>query len=94
MKTSKTLITLALAAMSLTFAAGVAQAQDMADMKFSEIASTKMMDTNKDGNVSRAEFLDTMGKMWDAKAKKMGVKKNMMTSIEFDEIAKYMKAGG
>lgn len=79
----------AAAALALT-----AHAETMDDMRFGDIVTVKMMDMNKDGMVSRAEFLEMMGKVWDMKAKKMGVKGNRMTSAEFDEIAKYLRAGG
>ncbi|MBI5717076.1 MAG: hypothetical protein HZC37_05235 [Burkholderiales bacterium] len=85
----------ALAALStaLIFAAPLAQAETIDDMRFGDIVTTKMMDTNNDGMVSKAEFLAMMGKVWDAKAKKMGVKGDRMKSIEFDEVAKYLRAG-
>lgn len=73
--------------------ATLARAETMDDMRFGDLMTTKMMDKDHDGMISRAEFLDMMGKMWDAKAKKMGVKGNKMTLAEFDEILKYMKAG-
>jgi hypothetical protein len=53
-----------------------------------------MMDKNKDGMVSKAEFLEMMGQLYDAKAKKMGSKGGVMNSVEFDEFAKYLRAGG
>ena len=88
----RTLISLA-AALLLAGTAG-ARAETMDDMRFGDLMTPKMMDTNKDGMVSRAEFLDMMGRMWDAKAKKMKVKDGKMSMSEWDEIARYMKAGG
>ena len=91
-----TTIRLALAAMAATFtlAAPMARAETMDDMRFGDVATVKMMDKNKDSMVSKAEFLEMMGKLYDAKAKKMGSKGGVMTSIEFDEFAKYLRAGG
>jgi Ca2+-binding EF-hand superfamily protein len=79
---------------ALLAAAGAARAETMDDMKFGDIVSMKMMDKNKDGMVSKGEFLDMMGQVWDAKAKKMGVKGDKMTATEFEEVAKYLRAGG
>ena len=93
MKTLKTLSAIALAT-SMLAATGVARAENMDDMRFGDLMAAKMMDKNKDGMISKAEFMDMMGKMWDAKAKKMGIKGGKMTISEFDEILKYMRAGG
>ena len=90
---SKTLVTL-FATAALFAAAGAARAETMEDMRFGDVVTVKMMDMNKDGMVSKAEFIEMMGKVWDAKAKKMGVKGDKMTSVEFDEVAKYLRAGG
>lgn len=91
-----TTIRFALAALaaSMALAAPIARAETMDDMRFGDIATVKMMDKNKDGMVSKAEFLEMMGKLYDAKAKKMGSKGGVMSSVEFDEFAKYLRAGG
>ena len=92
MKTQSILTTIALAAL-LAAGTTAARAETMDDMRFGDLMTTKMMDKDKDGMVSRAEFIDMMGKMWDAKAKKMGVKHDKMSLAEFDEVLKYMRAG-
>ena len=91
----KTTRCFALAALTTALLASVplVRAETMDDMKFGDIMTPKMMDTNKDGMVSRQEFLDMMGKMWDAKAKKMNVKGGKMTMTEWNEVAMYLKAG-
>lgn len=61
---------------------------------FTEIMSMKMMDKNKDGMVSKKEFLDMMAMSWDMNARKMGVKGDKMTRAQFDEVLMYLKAGG
>lgn len=86
-------LVLAALSTSLALAAPLARAETMEDMRFGDIATVKMMDKNKDGMVSKAEFLEMMGKLYDAKAKKMGSKGGVMNSIEFDEFAKYLRAG-
>jgi hypothetical protein len=78
---------------AFTLAAPRARAETMDDMRFGDIATVKMMDKNKDGMVSKAEFLEMMGKLYDAKAKKMGSKGGVMSSVEFDEFVKYLRAG-
>jgi hypothetical protein len=88
----KTLVTL-FATAALFANAGAARAETMDDMRFGDVVTVKMMDKNQDGMVSKAEFIEMMGKVWEAKAKKMGVKGDKMTSVEFDEFAKYLRAG-
>jgi hypothetical protein len=58
-----------------------------------EIMSMKMIDKNKDGMVSKKEFLDMMTMAWDMNATKMGVKGDM-TGDQFKQILMYLKAGG
>ena len=73
------------------FAAGPTNAEFY---PFSEIMSMKMIDKNKDGMVSKKEFMDMMTMAWEMNAKKMGVKGDMMTDAQFKEILMYLKAGG
>lgn len=82
-----------LAAALLLAATPLARAETMDDMRFGDLMAPKMIDSNKDGMVSRAEFVDMMGKMFDAKAKKMGVKNGKMSMAEFNEVLMYLKAG-
>jgi len=91
--TTATRFTLAALGVALAVAAPLARAETMDDMRFGDIATVKMMDKNKDGMVSKAEFLEMMGKLYDAKAKKMGSKNGVMNSAEFDEFTKYLRAG-
>lgn len=51
-----------------------------------EMMSAKMMDTNKDGMVSKAEFLAMAGKVYDMKAKEMSAKGGMMTPAQYQEM--------
>jgi len=56
---------------------------------------TMTMDANKDGMVSKKEFLDRMAKIWDMKAKKMNLKDDKMAPDIFEQqILMYLKAGG
>lgn len=96
MKSTSIARTLALAAaLATTAGSALAQAPTNAEYyAFKEIMSMRMMDKDKDGMVSRAEYMDMMGKAWDMNAAKMGVKGDRMTSQQFQEILMYMRAGG
>ena len=74
-----------------SFAAGPTNAEFY---PFAEIMSMKMMDKNKDGMVSKKEFLDMMSMAWDMNAKKMNVKGDKMSEADFKEVLMYLKAGG
>lgn len=52
----------------------------------------KMADKNKDGMISRQEFLDQMGRIWDKKHAEMmkadkSMKAGMMTMAQFKQFA-------
>ena len=51
------------------------------------------MDKDKDGMVSKKEFMDMMSAVWDEKAKKLGVKFDRMSAEDFRQIVLYLKAG-
>ena len=95
MKSKQTAAGLALALSALAsgnaFAAGPTNAEYY---PFAEIMSMKMMDKNKDGMVSKKEFLDMMSMAWDMNAKKMGAKGDMLNAQQFNEVLMYLKAGG
>lgn len=87
--------TFVLAASVLGAGSAFAQAPANAEyFPFSEIMSMKMMDKNKDGMVSKKEFMDMMAMAWDMNAKKMAVKGEKMSADQFKEILMYLKAGG
>jgi hypothetical protein len=73
------------------FAAGPTNAEYY---PFPEIMSMKMIDKNKDGMVSKKEFMDMMTMAWEMNAKKMGVKGDVMTEAQLKEILMYLNAGG
>ena len=84
-------IAAAFAASAPAFAAGPASAEYY---PFAEIMSMKMIDKNKDGMVSKKEFMDMMTMAWEMNAKKMGAKADMMSDAQFKEFLMYLKAGG
>ncbi len=84
-----------LAAVSALGAFGTAaRAETNDDMSFSGMFKMDRIDKNKDKMVSRAEFIETMGRVWDMKAKEMKVKGEAMSSKDFDQVLMYLKAGG
>jgi hypothetical protein len=87
----------ALAFAAAFLAAGTAFAASPTNAEFfpfQEIMSMNMIDKNKDGMVSKKEFMDMMGMAWDMNARKMGAKGDKMTPDQFKEIMMYLKAGG
>jgi hypothetical protein len=95
MNIRKSAAAFAVAASVLASGSAFAQAPLTAEFyPFAEIMSMKMIDKNKDGMVSRKEFLDMMAMAWDMNAKKMGAKGDMMTPDQLREIMMYLKAGG
>lgn len=87
----------AIAAAAIFLAAGTAFAggpKSAEFFPFQEIMSMKMIDKNKDGMVSKKEYMDMMDKAWEMNAKKMGAKGDAMTPDQFKEILMYLKAGG
>lgn len=85
---------LTFATLALTLGSAVTRAETNDDMSFSGMFKVDRIDRNKDKMVSRAEFLEQMGKVWDMKAKEMKVKDmKMMTPADFQQILMYLKAG-
>ncbi|MBG9386687.1 EF-hand domain-containing protein [Caenimonas aquaedulcis] len=83
-------IATSLLACGTAFAAGPTNAEYY---PFAEIMSMKMIDKNKDGMVSKKEFMDMMTMAWEMNTKKMGGKPDMMTDAQFKEFLMYLKAG-
>jgi hypothetical protein len=91
----KLALTVAIAATALT-ATGAHANQGPTNAEYYplvEIMSMKMMDKNKDGMVSKQEFISMMEMAWDMNAKKMGAK-DRMTPDQFQQVLMYLKAGG
>ena len=56
--------------------------------------TTKGMDKNNDGMVSKKEFLDMMSKAYDMKAKEMKSPKGGMTEQQLKDFLKSLYTGG
>lgn len=61
-------------------------ADTLPQAKINEMMSLKMMDTNKDGMVSKAEFLEMAGKVYDMKAKEMGAQGGKVNAAQLKEM--------
>jgi hypothetical protein len=58
------------------------------DMKASEMMKMPMVDTDKDGMVSKAEYLEMAGKAFDMKAKAMKTKDGKMNASDYQQFLK------
>lgn len=90
---AKRLIALLSTAIALGALGTAARAETQDDMSFSGMFKMDRIDRNKDGMVSKAEFLETMGKVWDMKAKEMKVKGERMNGEDYKQVLMYLKAG-
>lgn len=90
----KRTVAFALTTLALSLGSTAVRAESNDDMSFSGMFKADRIDRNKDKMISRAEFLEQMGKVWDMKAKEMKVKDmKMMTPADFQQVLMYLKAG-
>ena len=71
-----------------------AHAQEGTQDDFMLLFKMTMMDKNKDGMVSKKEFIAMMDKAYDMKAKAMGAKGGMITEAQMREFLKSLYTGG
>lgn len=90
---SKRIIAILSTAIALGTLGHAARAESNDDMSFSGMFKMDRIDKNKDKMVSRAEFLEMMGKVFDMKAKEMKVKGDKMSAEDFQQVLMYLKAG-
>jgi hypothetical protein len=69
-----------------------AYAQSFGDVR--SMFTMEQMDKNKDGMVSKQEFMDAMSKAWDMKAKEMKAKDGMMTMPQVNDFFKNFNSAG
>ena len=81
-------------ALAATAAVSPAFAENDADASFSGMVAMSRIDKNKDGMVSKKEFMDAMGKVWDMKAKQMKAKDDRFDKAQMEQILMYLRAGG
>jgi len=94
MNTKQTLKALA-AGLTLAVAASSASAIPEIDdgTAFAIVTRMERMDADKDGMVSKKEFLDTMARVWDMKAKQMKATGGRFTEAQMREVLMYLRAG-
>ena len=86
-------IILALATAASLGSAGLAHAETNDDMSFSGMFKADRIDGNKDGMVSKAEFMAMMEKAYDMKAKEMKAKPVGMTMEQFKAFTAWLSRG-
>ena len=93
---SKKLTAILVIATATTFAglSGPARAAEGTQDDFMLFFKMEMMDKNKDGMVSKQEFMAMMDKAYDMKAKAMGAKGGMITEAQMKEFLKSLYVGG
>ncbi len=89
---SKTLIAALSAALVLGTFGSLARAEGNDDASFSGMWKMDQIDKNKDGMVSKAEFMAMAEKMWDMKAHEMKLKDMKMMSA--DDFKKFRASFG
>lgn len=91
---TRPIATTATALLTLMLAATPARAETEADMSFDGMVKMARMDKNKDGRVSKKEFLDRMSTVWDMRARKVTMKDGTMSFDDFEKmVLMYLKAG-
>jgi hypothetical protein len=92
---TKTTAAAVLAAATMTGLVHPAQAQEGTQGNFMLIFKMKSVDKDKDGMVSKKEFMAAMEKACDMKAKAMNAKGGMTTDAQLQEMLKALyKVGG
>jgi Ca2+-binding EF-hand superfamily protein len=91
---SKNLATALVIAASVSGLSGPARAVEGTQDDFILLFKMEMMDKNKDGKVSKKEFLAMVDKAYDMKAKPMGAKGGKMTEAQIKELLKALHSGG
>ena len=87
------LLVLALATTAAWSSTFPAHAQTSDDMSFSGMAKAERIDGNKDGMVSKAEFLALMERAYDMKAKEMKAQPMGMTMEQFKAFSNWLSRG-
>lgn len=57
---------------------------------YSRLMTMEELDANKDGMLSKQEYLDMANKIWDMKAEEVKAKGGMLTPAQFKELQKVL----
>jgi hypothetical protein len=87
------LLILALATAAAVGGITAAHAENNDDMSFSGMFKSDRLDANKDGMVSKAEFIAMMDKAYDMKAKEMKAKPGAMNPEQFKAFMAWLSRG-
>jgi hypothetical protein len=90
----KKLVAAIVVAAASTGLSAPAFAQEGTQDDFMILFKMKMLDANKDGMVSKKEFMAMMDKAYDMKAKAMGAKGGLMTEAQMRDFFKSLYTGG
>jgi Ca2+-binding EF-hand superfamily protein len=85
---------LVLASATITGFVVPADAQEGTQDDFMIIFKMKSMDKDKDGMISKKEFIAAMEKAFDMKAKEMGAKGGMLTEAQLELLFRSLYHGG
>ena len=77
----------------MAFAGTAVRAETNDDMSFSGMFKADRLDANKDGMVSKAEFMAMMEKAWDMKSKEMKVSSDKMTMQQMTAFNQWLSRG-
>ncbi len=86
-------IILTLATVAAFGSLGSARAENADDMSFAGLFKADRIDKNKDGMVSKAEFLAMMAKAYDMKAKEMKAKRAGMDGEQMKAFTTWLSRG-
>jgi hypothetical protein len=89
----KNLLSVVALGLALSTVGTTAHAALDGDNSFSGMMKMAMIDANKDGMVSKAEYLAMMTKIWDMKAAEMKVKGDMMSPADFAALVGFLSRG-
>lgn len=90
----KTITTSLVVAAALLGTQAPALASEVTQPEWAVMMTTKGMDKNHDGMVSKKEFLEMMAKAYDMKAKAMKADKAGITEAQLQEFLKSLYVGG
>ncbi len=79
--------------LALTTSSLAVRAENNDDMSFPGMFKMDRIDKNKDNMVSKAEFLEMMGKAYDMKAKEMNVKGGKMKMEDYMALSAFLSRG-